>query len=167
MGLAAPAAQEPHGSIASSLPHPLQPSLGGAFVREAPADSSGRAGAAGEGPLVPPHFLAGSSSPGARTRSPPCLGLLQEVLPPELFDVLVLTLCRQAPALSRSLAYARLVMAVLTTYHSQVSGAGPGPWGLPRGSLAVQLSAPRSSPPRLPRPTGAAWPPRCTTAMRL
>ncbi|KAM9520079.1 Fanconi anemia group E protein isoform 1-T1 [Guaruba guarouba] len=45
----------------------------------------------------------------------------QELLPPELFDLLVLTLCRQAPAFSTSLSYARLVMAVLTTYRSQVS----------------------------------------------
>ncbi|NXK76428.1 FANCE protein, partial [Amazona guildingii] len=45
----------------------------------------------------------------------------QEVLPAELFDLLVLRLCRQAPAFSTSLGYARLVMAVLTVYHSQVS----------------------------------------------
>ncbi|XP_062481545.1 Fanconi anemia group E protein [Pezoporus occidentalis] len=44
----------------------------------------------------------------------------QEVLPPELFDGLVLALCRQAPALGTSLGYAGLVMAVLTTYQSQV-----------------------------------------------
>lgn len=44
----------------------------------------------------------------------------QEVLPPELFDLLVLTLCRQAPAFSTSLNYAKLVMATLTMYHSQV-----------------------------------------------
>ncbi|XP_065554389.1 Fanconi anemia group E protein isoform X2 [Lathamus discolor] len=87
----------------------------------------------------------------------------QEVLPPELFDVLVLALCRQAPALGTSLAYARLVLAVLTTYRSQVSGAGLGP----RGSLAVQLSAPCCSPPRSARPTGAAWPPRWPAAMQL
>ncbi|NXE83442.1 FANCE protein, partial [Cochlearius cochlearius] len=45
----------------------------------------------------------------------------QEVLPPELFDLLVLTLCRQAPAFSSSLNYAKLVTAVLTMYQSQVS----------------------------------------------
>ncbi|NXI99113.1 FANCE protein, partial [Psophia crepitans] len=44
----------------------------------------------------------------------------QEVLPPELFDLLVLTLCQQAPAFTASLNYAKLVMAVLTTYQSQV-----------------------------------------------
>ncbi|NWR63023.1 FANCE protein, partial [Bucorvus abyssinicus] len=47
----------------------------------------------------------------------PCL----EVLPPELFDLLVLTLCRQAPAFATSLGYAKLVTAVLTMYQSQVS----------------------------------------------
>ncbi|XP_033925846.1 Fanconi anemia group E protein isoform X8 [Melopsittacus undulatus] len=54
----------------------------------------------------------------------------QEELPPELFDVLVLALCRQAPALGTSLAYTRLVMAVLTMYPDQVSGAGCGHRGL-------------------------------------
>ncbi|NXJ88598.1 FANCE protein, partial [Corythaixoides concolor] len=44
-----------------------------------------------------------------------------EVLPPELFDLLVLTLCRQAPAFATSLNYAKLVTAVLTMYQSQVS----------------------------------------------
>ncbi|KAM6044232.1 Fanconi anemia group E protein [Chlamydotis macqueenii] len=47
----------------------------------------------------------------------------QEVLPPELFDLLVLTLCRQAPAFATSLNYAKLVTAVLTVYQSQVSPA--------------------------------------------
>ncbi|NXE16180.1 FANCE protein, partial [Lophotis ruficrista] len=45
----------------------------------------------------------------------------REVLPPELFDLLVLTLCRQAPAFATSLSYAKLVTAVLTMYQSQVS----------------------------------------------
>ncbi|NWH46022.1 FANCE protein, partial [Fregata magnificens] len=45
----------------------------------------------------------------------------QEVLPPELFDLLVLTLCRQAPAFATSLNYAKLVTAVLTMYQTQVS----------------------------------------------
>ncbi|NXS91259.1 FANCE protein, partial [Jacana jacana] len=44
----------------------------------------------------------------------------QEVLLPELFDLLVLTLCRQAPAFATSLNYAKLVMAMLTMYQSQV-----------------------------------------------
>ncbi|NWW12867.1 FANCE protein, partial [Oreocharis arfaki] len=44
-----------------------------------------------------------------------------EVLPPELLDLLVLTLCQQAPAFATSLNYAKLVMAVLTAYQSQVS----------------------------------------------
>ncbi|KAM6232988.1 Fanconi anemia group E protein isoform 2-T2 [Spheniscus humboldti] len=47
----------------------------------------------------------------------------QEVLPPELFDLLVLTLCRQAPAFATSLNYAKLVTAVLTMYQSQVTPA--------------------------------------------
>ncbi|NXL15069.1 FANCE protein, partial [Setophaga kirtlandii] len=45
----------------------------------------------------------------------------QEVLPPELLDLLVLTLCQQAPAFATSLNFARLVTAVLTVYQSQVS----------------------------------------------
>ncbi|NXO65066.1 FANCE protein, partial [Phainopepla nitens] len=44
-----------------------------------------------------------------------------EVLPPELLDLLVLTLCQQAPAFATSLNYATLVTAVLTVYQSQVS----------------------------------------------
>ncbi|NWS77310.1 FANCE protein, partial [Crotophaga sulcirostris] len=49
------------------------------------------------------------------------LVLFQEVLPAELFDLLVLTLCRQAPAFAASLSYAKLVTALLTRYQSQVS----------------------------------------------
>ncbi|NXA18556.1 FANCE protein, partial [Ibidorhyncha struthersii] len=49
------------------------------------------------------------------------MALFQEVLPPELFDLLVLTLCRQAPAFATSLNYAKLVTAMLTMYQSQVS----------------------------------------------
>ncbi|NXU50390.1 FANCE protein, partial [Turnix velox] len=45
----------------------------------------------------------------------------QEFLPPELFDLLVLTLCRQALAFSTSFNYAKLVTAMLTIYQSQVS----------------------------------------------
>ncbi|NXA65811.1 FANCE protein, partial [Mohoua ochrocephala] len=45
----------------------------------------------------------------------------QEVLPPELLDLLVLTLCQQAPAFATSLNYAKLVTAVLTAYQGQVS----------------------------------------------
>ncbi|NXV88970.1 FANCE protein, partial [Calonectris borealis] len=56
---------------------------------------------------------------GRQVRGPPLS--LQEVLPPELFDFLVLTLCRQAPAFATSLNYAKLVTAVLTMYQSQVS----------------------------------------------
>ncbi|NXX98457.1 FANCE protein, partial [Centropus bengalensis] len=48
------------------------------------------------------------------------LPLFQEVLPAELFDLLVLTLCQQAPAFATSLNYAKLVSAVLTTYQGQV-----------------------------------------------
>ncbi|NXJ82879.1 FANCE protein, partial [Trogon melanurus] len=44
-----------------------------------------------------------------------------EVLPTKLFDLLVLTLCQQAPAFTTSLDYAKLVTAVLTMYQSQVS----------------------------------------------
>ncbi|NXF10828.1 FANCE protein, partial [Smithornis capensis] len=43
------------------------------------------------------------------------------MLPPELLDLLVLTLCRQAPAFTTSLDYAKVVTAVLTVYQSQVS----------------------------------------------
>ncbi|NXP96361.1 FANCE protein, partial [Passerina amoena] len=73
-----------------------------------------------------PHLshgcLGDSSSAGARTHSPYLLlGLFQEVLPPELLDLLVLTLCQQAPAFATSLNFARLVTAVLTVYQSQVS----------------------------------------------
>ncbi|KAF1675743.1 Fanconi anemia group E protein, partial [Pygoscelis papua] len=56
---------------------------------------------------------------GRQVRGPPLSP--QEVLPPELFDLLVLTLCRQAPAFATSLNYAKLVTAVLTMYQSQVS----------------------------------------------
>ncbi|KAM6998184.1 Fanconi anemia group E protein isoform 2-T2 [Passerculus sandwichensis] len=56
----------------------------------------------------------------------------QEVLPPELLDLLVLTLCQQAPAFATSLNFARLVTAVLTAYQSQVSPAH-------RSSLAAVL----------------------------
>ncbi|XP_072212239.1 Fanconi anemia group E protein isoform X2 [Excalfactoria chinensis] len=45
----------------------------------------------------------------------------QEPLPSELFDLLLLTLCRQAPNLATSLSYAKLVTAILTTYRSQLS----------------------------------------------
>ncbi|NWT02618.1 FANCE protein, partial [Mionectes macconnelli] len=51
----------------------------------------------------------------------PLLGLFQEVLPPELLDLLVLTLCRQGSAFATSLDYAKLVTAMLTTYQGQVS----------------------------------------------
>ncbi|NXP24080.1 FANCE protein, partial [Scytalopus superciliaris] len=44
----------------------------------------------------------------------------QAALPPELLDLLVLTLCRHAPAFAASLDYAKLVTAVLTLYQSQV-----------------------------------------------
>lgn len=96
--------------------------------------------------------------------------LFQEVLPPELLDLLVLTLCRQAPAFSTSLGYAKLVTAMLTVYQSQVSrtldladlaaGAAADQDLVQdlRGLLAVQLSeilAPLC--PRSPQPTGAAW----------
>ncbi|XP_009670148.2 Fanconi anemia group E protein isoform X1 [Struthio camelus] len=47
----------------------------------------------------------------------------QEALPPELFDLLVLTLCQQAPAFATSLNYAKLVTAVLTLYQSHVTAA--------------------------------------------
>lgn len=85
------------------------------------------------------------------------LVLLQEPLPSELFDLLVLTLCRQAPAFAASLSYAKLVTAVLTTYSSQVSAALQ-PLALngslsPRGALQFHICSPRSS----ARPTAAVW----------
>ncbi|OXB68458.1 hypothetical protein ASZ78_000395, partial [Callipepla squamata] len=45
----------------------------------------------------------------------------QELLPSELFDLLVLALCWQAPAFAASLSYTKLVTAVLTTYRSQLT----------------------------------------------
>ncbi|XP_010224956.1 PREDICTED: Fanconi anemia group E protein [Tinamus guttatus] len=45
----------------------------------------------------------------------------QEALPPELLELLVLALCRQAPDFAASLNYAKLVTAVLTLYQSHVS----------------------------------------------
>lgn len=85
------------------------------------------------------------------------LVLLQEPLPSELFDLLVLTLCWQAPAFATSLSYAKLVTAVLTTYSSQVSAALQ-PLALngslsPRGALQFHICSPRSS----ARPTAAVW----------
>ncbi|KFP85442.1 Fanconi anemia group E protein, partial [Apaloderma vittatum] len=56
----------------------------------------------------------------------------REVLPTQLFDLLVLTLCRQAPAFTTSLDYAKLVTALLTVYQSQVTPAH-------RSSLAAAL----------------------------
>ncbi|NXR38702.1 FANCE protein, partial [Zosterops hypoxanthus] len=74
------------------------------------------------GPPCPTGFLDASSSAGAEDPlSYLLLGLFQEVLPPELLDLLVLTLCQQAPAFATSLSFAKLVMAVLTMYQSQVS----------------------------------------------
>ncbi|NXU68532.1 FANCE protein, partial [Horornis vulcanius] len=74
------------------------------------------------GSPCPTGFLGASSSAGARTPlSYLLLGLFQEVLPPELLDLLVLTLCQQAPAFATSLSFAKLVTAVLTMYQSQVS----------------------------------------------
>lgn len=60
------------------------------------------------------------------------------MLPLELFDLLVLTLCRQAPAFAASLNYAKLVMAVLTMYQSQVR---PGPC---RSAVSRWLGLPRT-----------------------
>ncbi|NXX76811.1 FANCE protein, partial [Urocolius indicus] len=48
------------------------------------------------------------------------LVVFQEVLPPELFDLLLQTLCQQAPALATLPSYTKLVTAVLTTYQRQV-----------------------------------------------
>ncbi|NXA39658.1 FANCE protein, partial [Eudromia elegans] len=45
----------------------------------------------------------------------------QEELPAELLELLVLALCRQAPALAASLPFAQLVTALLTAYPSHVS----------------------------------------------
>ncbi|XP_030321365.1 Fanconi anemia group E protein isoform X3 [Calypte anna] len=56
----------------------------------------------------------------------------QEVLPPDLFDLLVLTLSQQTPTLTTSPSYAKLVVALLTRYQSQVTPAQ-------RRSLAAAL----------------------------
>ncbi|KFP88609.1 Fanconi anemia group E protein, partial [Acanthisitta chloris] len=45
----------------------------------------------------------------------------QELLPPELLNLLVKTLCQQAPTLAASRSYARLVTAVLSVCQSEVS----------------------------------------------
>ncbi|NXM70639.1 FANCE protein, partial [Serilophus lunatus] len=58
---------------------------------------------------------------GRQVSSPAHSWSLQEVLPPELLDLLVLTLCRQAPAFTTSLDYAKVVTAVLTVCQGQVS----------------------------------------------
>ncbi|NWI91222.1 FANCE protein, partial [Pitta sordida] len=59
---------------------------------------------------------------GRQVSSPnPLLALSQEQLPPELLDLLVLTLCQQAPAFTSSLDFAKVVTAVLTVYQGQVS----------------------------------------------
>lgn len=81
--------------------------------------------------------------------------LLQEPLPSELFDLLVLTLCQQAPAFATSLSYAKLVMAVLTTYSSQVSAALQPP--TLHGSLQPVLQFHICSPHSSARPTAAVW----------
>lgn len=81
------------------------------------------------GPPCPTGFLDASSSAGAKdSLSYLLLGLFQEVLPPELLDLLVLTLCQQAPAFATSLNFAKLVMAMLTMYQSQVSRARLSSW---------------------------------------
>ncbi|KAF1529501.1 UNVERIFIED_CONTAM: Fanconi anemia group E protein, partial [Eudyptes pachyrhynchus] len=73
-------------------------------------------------PLFPPRFPCQLQQCWSKNQlSSPLVALFQEVLPPELFDLLVLTLCRQAPAFATSLNYAKLVTAVLTMYQSQVS----------------------------------------------
>uniref|UniRef100_A0A8C5JP94 FA complementation group E n=1 Tax=Junco hyemalis TaxID=40217 RepID=A0A8C5JP94_JUNHY len=67
----------------------------------------------------------------------------RQVLPPELLDLLVLTLCQQAPAFASSLNFARLVTAVLTVYQSQVSPARAVP-----AAPGAQPRAPRWAPGR-------------------
>ncbi|NXS76488.1 FANCE protein, partial [Pandion haliaetus] len=69
-----------------------------------------------EVPLSEKLLLVVQAVLGRQVRGPPL-----EVLPAKLFDLLVLTLCRQAPAFATSLNYAKLVTAVLTLYQSQVS----------------------------------------------
>ncbi|KFQ82028.1 Fanconi anemia group E protein, partial [Phoenicopterus ruber ruber] len=64
----------------------------------------------------------------------------QEVLPSELFDLLVLTLCRQAPAFATSLNYAKLVTAVLTMYQSQVTPAHRLAAALDQSNAALKKS---------------------------
>lgn len=92
------------------------------------------------------------------------LGLFQEVLPPELLDLLVLTLCQQAPAFATSLSFAKLVTAMLTVYQSQVSEArlsSCSSWHPAQSSQvgSWQGSALSSCPlhARSPQLTGAVW----------
>lgn len=68
------------------------------------------------------------------------------MLPPELLDLLVLTLCQQAPAFATSLGFAKLVTAVLTVYQSQVSQA------------RLSSAAPGTQPRALRRAPGGAEP---------
>lgn len=120
MGPGAQEHQRGHLGVASPL-CPLQPSPGGAFVRETPASSAGCAGAAGEGILlVHPEFPCHLQQCWSKDQLPLIVTVFQEVLPPKLFDLLILTLCRQASAFTTSLNYTKLVTAVLTIYQSQV-----------------------------------------------
>uniref|UniRef100_A0A8C2U2B8 FA complementation group E n=1 Tax=Coturnix japonica TaxID=93934 RepID=A0A8C2U2B8_COTJA len=78
------------------------------------------------------------------------LSLLQEPLPSELFDLLVLTLCRQAPAFATSLSYAKLLTAVPTptlllqlspSHRSRLAAALDGSNAALRGSLQAVLGS--------------------------
>lgn len=69
------------------------------------------------------------SSPGAgRMNSGPSrLPMLQVELTPEKFDVLMEKLCKGGLVATASMAYAKLVLTVLTKYQASVSGTGL-PW---------------------------------------
>uniref|UniRef100_A0A8C6YYI5 FA complementation group E n=1 Tax=Nothoprocta perdicaria TaxID=30464 RepID=A0A8C6YYI5_NOTPE len=73
--------------------------------------AGGGAGEAGEGCVA-----ARGAGRGA-----PLMLLCQEALSAELLELLVLALCRQAPALAASLRYAKLLTALLTLHQSRVS----------------------------------------------
>lgn len=61
---------------------------------------------------------------------------------PEKFNVLMENLCKEGPAATTSLAYAKLVLTVLTKYQANVSvdravRAGPAALSPPRGCADV------------------------------
>lgn len=73
--------------------------------------------------------------------------MLQVELTPEKFDVLMEKLCKGGLVATASMAYAKLVLTVLTKYQASVSGTGAA-LGWPRGATdpSVRHKALSSSP---------------------